>query len=282
VAGTKPASAGTPQPADAGITSDQGLFGPGSVTWRISSEPILWVGGLRAMYLQALHPRTMRATWQNTAFARPGEAWGRFARTVEFVRTRTYGSLEEVERAGRRVRKVHASLTGTDEDGSVIRLDEPELLLWVHCGEIASYADVARRARIGLTAEDLDQFVCEQRRSAGVVGLDPAIVPASMAELDAYYERMQPQLRACTEAKHALVRSFVPDIPWPFTGLKLVVPPMNTLAYASLPAWARRLYGTPGIPVTDMSTTLTLRALHRAAARIPRHLLGIAQDVMAA
>ena len=282
MAGTKPASAGTPQPADAGITSDQGLYGPGSVTWRISSEPILWVGGLRAMYLQALHPRTMRATWQNTAFARPGEAWGRFARTVEFVRTRTYGSLEEVGRAGRRVRKVHASLTGTDEDGSVIRLDEPELLLWVHCGEIASYADVARRARIGLTAADLDQFVCEQRRSAGVVGLDPAIVPASMAELDAYYERMRPQLRACTEAKQALVRSFVPDIPWPFTGLKLVVPPMNTLAYASLPAWARRLYGTPGIPVTDMSTTLTLRALHRAAARIPRHLLGIPEQSAAA
>jgi uncharacterized protein (DUF2236 family) len=282
VAGTKPASAGTPQPADAGITTDQGLFGPGSVTWRISSEPILWVGGLRAMYLQALHPRTMRATWQNTAFARPGEAWGRFARTVEFVRTRTYGSLQEVERAGRRVRKVHGSLTGTDEDGSVIRLDEPELLLWVHCGEIASYADVARRARIGLTAADLDQFVREQRRSAGVVGLDPAIVPASMAELDAYYERMRPQLRACTEAKQALVRSFVPDIPWPFTGLKLVVPPMNTLAYASLPAWARRLYGTPGIPVTDMSTTLTLRALHRAAARIPRHLLGIPDQSIAA
>jgi uncharacterized protein (DUF2236 family) len=282
VAGTKPASAGTPQPADAGITSDHGLFGPGSVTWRISSEPILWVGGLRAMYLQALHPRTMRATWQNTAFARPGEAWGRFARTVEFVRTRTYGSLEEVERAGRRVRKVHASLNGTDEDGSVIRLDEPELLLWVHCGEIASYADVARRARIGLTAADLDQFVCEQRRSAGVVGLDPAIVPASMAELDAYYERMRPQLRACTEAKQALVRSFVPDIPWPFTGLKLVVPPMNTLAYASLPAWARRLYGTPGIPVTDLSTTLTLCALHRAAAHIPRHLLGIPDQSIAA
>jgi uncharacterized protein (DUF2236 family) len=282
VAGTKPASAGTPQSADAGITSDHGLFGPGSVTWRISSEPILWVGGLRAMYLQALHPRTMRATWQNTAFARPGEAWGRFARTVEFVRTRTYGSLEEVERAGRRVRKVHASLNGTDEDGSVIRLDEPELLLWVHCGEIASYADVARRARIGLTAADLDQFVCEQRRSAGVVGLDPAIVPASMAELDAYYERMRPQLRACTEAKQALVRSFVPDIPWPFTGLKLVVPPMNTLAYASLPAWARRLYGTPGIPVTDLSTTLTLCALHRAAARIPRHLLGIPDQSIAA
>ncbi|HKR69901.1 MAG TPA: oxygenase MpaB family protein [Streptosporangiaceae bacterium] len=273
---------GNSEPVPALTASDHGLFGPGSVTWRISREPVLWVGGLRAMYLQALHPRTMRATWQNTAFAKPGEAWGRFARTVEFVRTRTYGSTAEVERAGRRVRKVHASLTGTDEDGSVIRLDEPELLLWVHCGEISSYADVARRAGIGLSRADLDQFVAEQRRSAAVVGLDPAIVPASMAELDAYYQRMRPQLHACNEAKQALVRSFLPDIPWPFTGLKLVVPPMNTLAFASLPRWARRLYGSPGVALTDLSTTVTLRALHRASSRIPRQLLGMPQAPEAA
>src|SRR5260221_5658429 len=134
----------------------------------------MWIGGLRAMYLQALHPRTMRATWQNTAFARPGEAWGRFGRTVEFVRVRTYGSTAEVERAGRRVRRVHASLTGTDADGSVIRLDEPELLLWVHCGEIASYADVARRAGIGFSPPGLDGLPREQRRGAAVGGLGPA------------------------------------------------------------------------------------------------------------
>jgi uncharacterized protein (DUF2236 family) len=259
-----------------------GLFGPGSVTWRISAEPIMWVGGLRAMYLQALHPRTMRATWQNTAFARPGEAWGRFGRTVEFVRIRTYGDLDEVERAGRRVRKVHASLTGTDADGSVIRLDEPELLLWVHCGEIASYADIARRAAIGISDRDLDEFVREQRRSAAVVGLDPAVVPGSVAELNAYYQRMRPQLRACHEARQALVKSFVPDIPWPFTGLRLVVPPLNALAFASLPRWARRMYGAPGSPVTDLSTTATLRALHRAATRIPRRVLGMPAAVMAA
>jgi uncharacterized protein (DUF2236 family) len=254
-----------------------GLFGRGSVTWRILAEPVMWIGGLRAMYLQALHPRTMRATWQNTAFARPGEAWGRFGRTVEFVRVRTYGSRAEVERAGRRVRRVHASLTGTDADGSVIRLDEPELLLWVHCGEISSYADVARRAGMGLSARDLDDFVSEQQRSATVVGLDPASVPASMAELDAYYEGMRPQLRACSEARQALVRSFLPDIPWPFTGLKLVVPPLNLLALASLPRWARRLYGAPGSPVTDLSVTVTLRTLHQATTRIPHQLLGMPQ-----
>src|SRR5258708_2875778 len=241
--------------------ADAGLFGPGSVTWRVMGEPVMWVGGLRAMYLQALHPRTMRATWQNTAFARPGEAWGRFGRTVEFVRVRTYGTTAEVDRAGRRVRLVHARLTGIDADGSVIRLDEPELLLWVHCGEIASYANVASRCGMRLSAADLDQFVAEQRRSAAVVGLDPALGPGSLAELDAYYERMRPGIYACAQAREALLRSYLPDIPWPFTGLRLAVPPMNTLAFASLPRWARRMYGAPGSPVTAVSTTMLLRAL---------------------
>ena len=86
----------------------------------------------------------MRGTWQHTAFADPGQAWGRFLRTAEFVRVRTYGSLAEVERAGRRVRKLHASLRGTDPDGTEFCLDQPDLLLWVHCAEIGSYADIAR------------------------------------------------------------------------------------------------------------------------------------------
>jgi uncharacterized protein (DUF2236 family) len=259
-----------------------GLYGPGSVTWRLAGEPIMWVAGLRAMYLQALHPRTMRATWQNTAFARPGEAWGRFSRTLEFVRVRTYGDLAEVERAGRRVRKIHASLTGVDADGSVIRLDEPELLLWVHCGEVASYVNIASRCGMRISAAELDQFVAEQRRSAAVVGLDPACVPASLAELDAYYERMRPSIYACAEARKALARSFVPDIPWPFTGLRLVVPPMNALAFATLPRWARRRYGTPGSHLTDLSATVTLRAMHQAVTRVPGHLLGMQAPDLAA
>ncbi len=112
---------------------------------------MLWVAAFRALYLQALHPRVMRGTWQNTAFADPKQAWGRFLRTSEFVRVRSYGTLAEVDRAGRRVRKLHATLRGTDEDGSEFRLDEPELLLWVHCAEIGSYADIARRSGLPFT-----------------------------------------------------------------------------------------------------------------------------------
>jgi hypothetical protein len=57
------------------------------------------------------------------------------------------------------VRKIHQSLTGIDPDGTRYRLDEPELLLWVHCGEVASCADIARRSGLPFSAADLDGFV---------------------------------------------------------------------------------------------------------------------------
>jgi uncharacterized protein (DUF2236 family) len=260
---------------------DYGMFGPGSVTWRIMSEPVMWVAGLRALYLQALHPRVMKGTWQNSSFAQSREAWGRFTRTIEFVRVRTYGTLPEVERAGRRLRRLHASLTGVDEDGTRFRLDEPELLRWVHCGEISSEAEIARRSGIPLTAAELDVFVAEQRRSAAVVGLDPGSVPASMAELDEYYEQMQPRLYACLEARRALRLSFAPRLPLPLVPLRLVVPPLNALAYASLPRWARQMYGTPGSPLTDAAATVALRAAFESTSRIPPQLFFVPGAAMA-
>src|SRR5690242_11081598 len=212
--------------------ADHGLFGPGSATWQLMGEPILWVAGIRALYLQALHPRTILGTWQNSVLVHRHEAWARFLRTTEFVRTRTYGTMPEVERAGRRVRKIHASLTGTDDDGTEFRLDEPDQLLWVHCAEVDSYVDICRRCGMGATPGQLDAFVDEQRRSAALVGLDPQHVPASVAELDAYYQQARQRVFACDEAKKSLLMSFNPPLPPALLPLRLVVPAVNTLAFA--------------------------------------------------
>jgi uncharacterized protein (DUF2236 family) len=255
------------------MREDHGLFGPDSVTWKIMGEPVMWIAGMRALYLQALHPRVMKGTWQNTSFARPDEAWGRFTRTIKFVQTRTYGTCAEAERAGRRVRKIHAALSGTDADGTQFRLDEPDLLLWVHCAEIASEADIARRSGVPVSGAELDAFVDEQRRSAALVGLDPAGVPGSMAELDAYFAGCRPALYACAEARLALRQSFTPKVPPLFLPLRLIAPPVNLLAFASLPSWARRLYGVPTLPMSDAAVTVALRAAYESSARVPPQLL---------
>jgi uncharacterized protein (DUF2236 family) len=149
---------------------DTGLFGPHSVTWRVHLEPVLYVGGLRALILQALHPWVMLGTYQNSALFDPAKAFARFVRTAEFVGIRTFGTTSEVEAAAGRVRRIHAKLRGHDPvTGRAFRLDDPQGLLWVHCGEIDSYVDVAVRAGI-LNDADADRYIAESARAAEVVG----------------------------------------------------------------------------------------------------------------
>lgn len=52
---------------------DPGLFGPASVTWQLHGDPMMWVAGVRALYLQALHPRAVRGVMQNSDFRE--DAW---------------------------------------------------------------------------------------------------------------------------------------------------------------------------------------------------------------
>ncbi len=84
---------------------DAGLFGPSSVTWQLHADPMMWVAGVRALYLQALHPRAVRGVMQNSDFRR--DAWGRLMRTARFVAATTYGTTGAAQRAGARVRKIH-------------------------------------------------------------------------------------------------------------------------------------------------------------------------------
>jgi uncharacterized protein (DUF2236 family) len=239
---------------------DEGLFGPESVTWRIMSSRIMWVAVVRALYLQALHPRVIRGTLQNaTGITQPADAWARLRRTRKFIETRTFGTVAEAQRAGRRVRMIHEPLTGTDPDGTRYRVDDPELLLWVHCGEVASCADIARRSGLPFSAADLDAFVAEQRVSAELIGVDRSAAPASMAGLDAYYEQVRPGLYACEEAKQALRLTLHPPVPDGNRALKLGLPPVAALAFYTLPRWARRMYGRPNGPVSDVAATSGLR-----------------------
>ena len=233
----------------------------------------MWIAGVRAMYMQALHPRVMLGTWQNTALAKPDEAWGRFTRTVEFVRIRTYGTTAEVDRAGARLRKMHSSLTGVDADGIEFRLDEPELLLWVHCAEIGSYAEIARRSGVHVTRPSW-------MPSSTSSGAAPQSLAWSRSDRAGQHGRAGGLLRAdaaqpagVAEARHALRLSFAPKLPRALKPLRLIVPPVNVLAYASLPRWARRLYGTPAIGLTDAAVTLALRAAFESTTRIPPQLL---------
>lgn len=248
---------------------DEGLFGPRTVTWHLHADPAMWVAGVCSLFLQALHPRAVAAVVQNSRFR--DDPLGRLQRTGNFVATTTYGTTAEAEAVASRVRAVHRALRGTDrETGEEFRLDEPELLMWVHCAEVASFASVVRRAGFPLTIAQLDQYFDEQRRSAALVGLDPATVPGSTRAMAAYFARVRPQLRRTEDSD--LIYRFL-HLPlssrW-LLPVNLGYLPLGHLAYSVLPGWARRLHGRPAYP--PLVVEAGLRAFRAAGLAVPDQL----------
>jgi uncharacterized protein (DUF2236 family) len=261
---------------------DLGLFGPQSVSWRVHAEPVLWIAGLRALYLQALHPRAIAGVMQNSDFRR--DAWGRLMRTADYVGTVVFGTTADARAAGSRVRSIHKRLRASDPvTGEEFRIDEPELLRWIHVTEVESFVSTARRAGASLSAADVDEYFAEQTRAAELVGLDPGTVPASASEVEEYYRLMRPQLAAGRLTVEVVKFLTVPPMPRlvGFAGGRLGWLTISAVGFALLPRWARRLYRLPGLPTTDLSATLTVRALRGSLAMIPGALEGpIYQDAM--
>ncbi|WP_067508698.1 oxygenase MpaB family protein [Actinoplanes sp. TFC3] len=251
--------------------ADLGLFGPGSVSWKVHAEPIVSVGGLRSLYLQALHPRAVAAINQNSSYRT--DPWGRLERTSAYVGTVLYGTAAEVEQAASRVRRIHAAMRATDpRTGERFRLDEPDLLRWVHVAEVESFLTTARRAGLELTDAEVDRYYTEQLRAAEVVGLDPATVPSTAAEVADYYAAMQPELGITKDSAETAFFLTVPPVPehWGSLPLRmsLTLGPARWAyfgvagtAAALLPSWARKMYGGLGWPTTDKSADLSVRGI---------------------
>ncbi|SFF56512.1 Uncharacterized conserved protein, DUF2236 family [Actinacidiphila alni] len=250
--------------------ADPGLFGPDSVTWQLHGDPIMWIAGIRALYLQALHPRAVRGVTQNSDFRR--DAWGRLLRTASFVGEITYGTAPAAERAGARIRGIHRRLSATDPDtGERYGVDDPELLLWVHCAEIDSYLHIARRSGFPLTDAQADRYVDEQRVSARLVGLDPEQVPAGTAELARYFEKVLPELAATPESREVTGFLKAPPVHWALLPVRAALwRQIAGTAYAALPPYAHELYG--GRPPSRAAADRRLRAMGRLLRAVPAGL----------
>ncbi|MDX2541640.1 oxygenase MpaB family protein [Streptomyces sp. WI04-05B] len=246
---------------------DPGLFGPRSVTWQLHSDPMMWVAGVRALYFQALHPRAVRGVMQNSNFR--AEAWSRLMRIASFVSTTTYGTEDAAEKAGARVRKIHSMLSAVDPGtGERYGVDEPELLLWVHCAEIDSYLHVLRRSGYPITDTHADRYIREHQVSARLVGLDPDAVPANQAQMRAYFEKVRPELAAGAEAREVddfLLRP--PTHPLLVPAREVMWRRVARLAYASLPPYAHELYGRAA--AEPATVTRQLRATGTLLRRVP-------------
>ena len=96
------------------MRSDDGYFGPRSITWRIHSDPSMFVGGLRGLLVQALNPLAMAAVAEHSSYK--NDPWGRLMRTSEYIVATTFGDTATADEAARRVREIHKHVRGVDPD----------------------------------------------------------------------------------------------------------------------------------------------------------------------
>ncbi|MQA95619.1 MAG: DUF2236 domain-containing protein [Streptosporangiales bacterium] len=86
---------------------------PESATWQVHIDRTMWIAGVRALMLQALHPRAMWGVWQNSDFMH--DPFGRLQRTADFVGVTTFGHPDEASELGARVRGIHRALPEVPE-----------------------------------------------------------------------------------------------------------------------------------------------------------------------
>lgn len=238
-----------------------GFFSPDSVTWRIHSDASMFVGGIRALLEQALHPEAMAGVAAHSNFRE--DAWGRLQRTGDYVGTLTFGTKDEAEKLAARVRKVH----------SMLNLDDQKLLLWVHMAMVDSFLDTAIRSGVTLTESEQDIYIDEMLTFALLVGIDESRVPRNRSELAEYFRGILPELRASDDAKRAALFIALPPLP-PLVRFGTPLAPLwggiTSLAGAALPRWARSLYGWPIVPGHELTTDVALKTTRRALAILPQ------------
>jgi uncharacterized protein (DUF2236 family) len=251
--------------ADVNAADDFGHFGPQSVSWRLHAEPIMWLAGFRALLLQTLHPRALAGVLQNSRFRE--DPWGRLLRTARFYGEVVYGTAELADRSASRVRRIHARMSGVDPiTGETFRVDDPDLLCWVYVTATESFCDTGLRAG-ALRPDEVDQYYREQLVVADLMGLDTDTVPGNAAQIRAYYASVRPALKATAQARATVRYLATPKLPWGLGWTPARPMWIGVAAYSMslLPPWARRLYGLPALPTTDLTATLTARGLRVSA-----------------
>jgi len=221
-------------------------FEPGRPVLAVHGDAAMFVGGLRALLLQSLHPQAMIAVAEHSDYR--GDPWGRLQRTSTFLAATTYGTAQDAQRAVDRVRQVHGHVTGTGPDGVPYRADDPHLLRWVHVAEADSFLRCYQRyGTRPLDQAGCDGYVADTARIAAALGvIDP---PRTRAELEAALAAYRPELRATPQAIEAarfLVRN--PPLPLLARGPYAL---LATAAIGELPGWARRELRLPRAPVGE-------------------------------
>jgi uncharacterized protein (DUF2236 family) len=228
------------------LTPGPRWFPPDSAIRTVHSDASMFVGGLRALLLQSLHPVAMAAVAGHSGFR--GDPWGRLQRTSTFLATTTFGTADDAQQAVDVVRAIHDRVRGVTDEGIPYVASDPELLRWVHIAEIDSFLSAHQRyGAAPLSPAGCDEYVAQAAQVAEALGATS--VPMTTAELADCIDSYRPVLRGTPAARDAAkFLLLTPPLPVPArAGYSLLA----AAAVGLMPRWTRLPLRLPWFPLTE-------------------------------
>ena len=234
---------------------DPGLFGPDSVTWPVIGDSAVFIGGIRALLVQAAYPEVAAGVSDHSRYR--NDPLGRLSHTAAYVTATSFGAGPEVDQAIAMVRRRHRPVVGLSHRGEAYDADAPELAAWVHNSLAQSFlvAYQVYGAR-PCSAEDADCYAREQARLGAMHHAAP--LPETAAALAAWIED-HPRLGPSPGQREAIEFLRRPPLSWP---VRIAYGFLFRAAVATLPPRIREIIGVrawPGAVVTGRLVTHVLR-----------------------
>lgn len=221
--------------------SNDALFAPGSVIWRVHADvTTMMIGGVSALLMQMLHPAALAGIWDHSNFRH--DMSGRLRRTSVFIAQTTYGARDAAEAAIARVRRIHEGVRGLTATGEPYHANDPALLAFVHVAEASGFLRAFVRYRDPrMSRATQDRYyaeIAEIGHRLGAVDL-PVTAPA----VEAYLRRSRTALRADARSREAA--RLLLDQPPPSPALMPFQAITMQAAIDLMPDWARAMHGLP-------------------------------------
>lgn len=230
-------------------SDEPGWFDEDAPIRRVHGDAAMFIGGMRALLFQSLHPLAMAGVADHSDYRT--DPWGRLQRTADFLAATTFGPASEAQRAVDRVRRVHQHVVGVAPDGRPYAANDPHLLRWVHVAEVDSFlAAHDRHGARRLVGSERDGYIAQAAVVARALGAEAP--PESEDELRHQIRGFRSELRGSRAAREA-AHYLIVRPPLPLAG-RVPYGLICASAIALLPAWTRLPLRLPWLPVAELVT----------------------------
>jgi len=228
-------------------------FTPDRPIYRVHGDASMFIGGLRAVLFQSLHPLAMAGVAIHSDYK--ADPWGRLQRTADFLASTSFGTAEVAQAAVNRVLAVHERVTGVASDGRPYSANDPHLLLWVHVAEVDSFlAAYQRYGATSLDQKDRDGYVADMSVIASALGVPNP--PTTEAELRKQLADFRSELKSTKEARDAARYLIIqPPLEFPARAAYSLI---AAAAVSLLPARSRFPLRLPYLPLTEFAVAQPL------------------------